>query len=92
MARNPWLAAALSFLMAGLGQFYVGQTLKGFVFMTLNAVIVYVSLYVSESAAIGLSLVVGVVSVFDAYYGAKKALPAGISGGEALEEPEVRVF
>jgi len=91
MAKNPWLAAALSFLVAGLGQLYVGSVWKGLGFIILDFITAYVYLNVDEGFGFMLNLAVGVASIVDAYNGAKKTgyvEPKRSGNGH----PEVRVF
>ena len=68
MAKNRYLAAFLSFILAGFGQFYVGSYLKGAVFLVFDLLSSY--LYMNDvlpTAALVLNLVVTVVSMVDAY-------------------------
>jgi len=93
MARNPWTAAALSLLFAGLGQLYVGAVGKALAFAALEIVTAYVYLEVNELAGMVLNLAVGVVSVIDAYSSARRARK-DVDGRQEykVEQPEVRVF
>jgi TM2 domain-containing membrane protein YozV len=43
LVKNPWAAAALSFLFPGLGQIYNGQTQKAFVFFAAFAGFIFAS-------------------------------------------------
>ena len=84
MAKNRYLAALLSFLIAGLGQLYVGTYWKAMVFFMLESITSY--LYLKDSTStlyLALGLIVGVASMIDAYETAKKTETAG----ERKEKP-----
>jgi TM2 domain-containing membrane protein YozV len=85
MPRNPWLAAGLSFVVAGLGQFYVGEYWRGLAFIILELGTGYVYLSVSEPAGAVLNLAVGAASMVDAYWAASRA------DGRKPEPPKVEV-
>ena len=72
MAKNPWIAALLSFILAGLGQIYVGAYLLGLLFLVLEALSATIYMYVDDSVGGMFNLVVGVVSMVDAYRRAKR--------------------
>ncbi len=67
--RNPILAAVLSLIVAGLGQIYNGQVLKGVVFIILQLINGALTLVL-----IGWVLmpIVGLWAVIDAYLTAKR--------------------
>jgi TM2 domain-containing membrane protein YozV len=93
MAKNPWLAAALSFLVAGLGQMYAGYPLRGIVLVLLELGTGYMYATVNEAMGLFLNVVVGVFAIVDAYYLAKKAKANEEKPPEKLQdEPEYRVF
>jgi len=68
LAKNPGLAAVLSFFFSGLGQIYNGQILKGLLFMAVQVVN-----FVLAVVVIGLltGLVVWVWAIVDAYASAE---------------------
>jgi len=67
-AKNPGLAAVLSFFFSGLGQIYNGQILKGLLFMAVQVVN-----FVLSFVVIGLftGFVVWVWAIVDAYSSAE---------------------
>jgi len=67
-AKNPGLAAVLSFFFSGLGQIYNGQILKGLLFMAVQVVN-----FVLAFVVIGLftGFVVWVWAIVDAYTSAE---------------------
>jgi len=67
-AKNPGLAAVLSFFFSGLGQIYNGQILKGLLFMVVQVVN-----FVLAFVVIGLftGFVVWVWAIVDAYTSAE---------------------
>ena len=80
--RNPWIAGILSFVLAGLGQIYNGQPLKGIVYFIIAQVVAFPPLiYMSVKGIISLkiifsvliaSLVVEAVIVIDAILVARR--------------------
>ena len=90
MPKNPWLAALLSLVMAGLGQIYSGALVRGIVFLASDLLTVYIYLYVNGSIGLILNTLVTLYSVIDAYRIARLVVP------EQHEEKEemtvVRVF
>ena len=92
MAKNPWIAAGLSFVLAGLGQIYVGQTVKGLLFLALDLATGYVMLHVHEGAGLVLNLVIGTISIVDAFQAARKTRGEVQSMAEPALEREIRVF
>lgn len=75
--RNPWLAALLSFVTTGLGQFYNGQWKKGLVLFVVETVLglgVVVALASFPAMAVGVAVLLG-FNVFvagEAYMSAKR--------------------
>ncbi|VVB51147.1 Uncharacterised protein [uncultured archaeon] len=73
MARkNPYIAALLSFFISGLGQFYVGDVMKGLVFIIFEFMTAFILVNVNYTAGGILNLFVGVWSIFDAYRSAQR--------------------
>ncbi|MFH0862603.1 MAG: hypothetical protein V1875_06175 [Candidatus Altiarchaeota archaeon] len=93
MGKNPWIAAGLSLLFGGLGQFYVGDWLKGLAFLVMDFATGYVYLHVNAELGAAANIVVGVVAITDAYNGAKRK-NAGAPAPKAAEHvhPPLRVF
>jgi len=73
-AKNPGLAAVLSFFFSGLGQIYNGQILKGLLFMVVQVVN-----FVLSFVVIGLftGFAVWVWAIVDAYSSAEKINAGG---------------
>ena len=92
MAKNPWLAAFLSFLFSGLGQLYVGAVGKALAFAGLEVVTALLFIKVNEPVGWLLNLTVGVASIVDAYKSAKQTQHRKPEKQEELKQPEVRVF
>ena len=67
-AKNPGVAAVLSFFFSGLGQIYNGQILKGLLFMAVQVVN-----FVLSFVVIGLftGFIVWVWAIIDAYTSAE---------------------
>lgn len=62
--KNPTIAAVLSFLFAGLGQFYNGQPVKGVAFLGIQVLnIILIPMYIGM---VTFPLTLG-IAVFDAY-------------------------
>ncbi|MFP7478987.1 hypothetical protein [Terribacillus saccharophilus] len=68
--RTPLVAALLSFLFAGLGQFYNQQHLKGTIFVLINLINLFLMWFV-----VGLFtfFIFWIYNIFDAYKMAKRA-------------------
>lgn len=67
--RNPIIAAVLSLIVAGLGQIYNGQLLKGVIFIVaqiINGALLYVAIGFVTMPLVGLW------AVIDAYLVAKR--------------------
>ncbi len=73
MGKNPWIAAFLSFLVAGLGQLYVGRFRRGAVFFLLELATAYLYWDVHELVGGVLNLTVGLLAIIDAFRLAKQA-------------------
>jgi TM2 domain-containing membrane protein YozV len=94
MAKNPWIAALLSFLLTGLGQVYVGRYLRGAVLFLMALSTGYLFLEAGVDAAAAANVAVSLYSMWDAYRQAKAAragvwretLPAEPQG------PELRAY
>jgi TM2 domain-containing membrane protein YozV len=75
--KNPTLAAILSFLFMGLGQFYNGEVKKGVIFIVLYIVsIVLMTFFVGFIT----TPVLWIIGMVDAYKSAKR-----INGQPALQ-------
>jgi signal peptidase I len=93
MAKSPWAAVALSFLVAGLGQIYVGYPLRGIILVFLEFGTGYLYATVNEALGLILNVAVGVFAIVDAYYLAKKANVQQEKPPEKPpKEPEYRAF
>lgn len=76
--KNPTLAAILSFLFMGLGQFYNGEVKKGIIFLVLYIIsIVLMSFFVGFIT----TPVLWIWGMVDAYKSAKKS-----NGQPALQQ------
>ena len=76
MAKNKWLAALLSFFIAGLGQLYLGRYQRAIAFFLLDILTAYVAMSQNNLASnigLALNLLVTAVAVADAYVLAGKA-------------------
>jgi TM2 domain-containing membrane protein YozV len=70
--KNPTLAAALSFLITGFGQIYLGQLARGAGFFIFSIIVgVFLNLFIGQFG-IYISLVFPIISAYDAYDQAKK--------------------
>jgi len=70
--RNPWIAAFLSLIGLGLGQFYNGETIKGLIFTAIFFIIpFFLNAYTSFNSFIFIIVFWGII-VIDAYYSSKK--------------------
>jgi TM2 domain-containing membrane protein YozV len=69
--KKPWLAALLSFIIAGLGQFYVGRLWRGLFFFTVELL---TAGFFEVNYAVGmvLNMFVSIAAAVDAYHLAKK--------------------
>jgi TM2 domain-containing membrane protein YozV len=93
MAKNPWIAAALSFFIAGLGQIYIGKIWKGIGFLALEIATSYWYYTTNSDIAGASNLAVSTVAMADAYYWARKKDSQKPSEPDATEEePVVRVY
>lgn len=82
-AKNPGVAAVLSFLFTGLGQIYNGKLLKGFAFMAVGALNVLL-MFVFIGFVTG--PIFWIFNIYDAYTGAEKINRAAASP----ERPQIR--
>jgi len=88
MAKNRYLAAFLSFLIAGLGQLYVGKYKRAAVYFIIESTTSYLYLKNSNSTLyLALNFMVGVASMIDAYETAKKT-GENSSKGKPAEKPK----
>ncbi|MFH1402853.1 MAG: hypothetical protein ABIH11_01125 [Candidatus Altiarchaeota archaeon] len=90
--KKPWLAAILSFLVAGLGQLYVGRLWRAALFFIMELATVELT-PVSYALAFSLNILLSFISAFDAYYIAKKS--GGIKAIQKAESnplPEIRAY
>lgn len=69
LKKQPFLSAGMSVLIAGLGQVYNGQYLRGALFIAALLLVMLVTQTVSSLAleASALGLLVHVVAAYDAY-------------------------
>jgi len=74
--KSPGLAAVLSVLLIGLGQFYNGQIGKGFLFLALGAISAFLTTFVIGFIT---TPILYIWSIIDAYKTAKK-----INAGEEI--------
>ncbi|MCK4491835.1 MAG: hypothetical protein KAU03_04370 [Candidatus Altiarchaeales archaeon] len=87
MSRNPWIAAILSLIIAGLGQLYVGRILRAGAFFAMEFTTSAVYIYVDQHIGFFLNLLVGVWAAIDAYRLAKESP----TGKEELQEKEEKM-
>jgi hypothetical protein len=98
MAKKPWLAALLSLLVAGFGQFYVGAWGLGMLFLVLDVLMGYAYQRNESPVILALNLFVTAVSMIHAYDRAKKANTDKPAGKEKSADdgqppqPQLRVF
>jgi TM2 domain-containing membrane protein YozV len=71
--KIPILAAAFSFVVAGLGQFYVDRFLRGVFFLLAEVFTAIYYLKVSDKIGFTLNLLVSVWAAADAHMLAKKS-------------------
>ena len=71
--KKVWIAVLLSFLITGLGQFYLGERRRAVAFfggtLLMGAVLSYV---MSQDQIMGFGVVMAIISAFDAYQLAMK--------------------
>lgn len=70
MAKNPFLAAFLSFLIPGLGQIYTGKIIIGIVFIIAALILSTVTTVLTIFAGI-LYIALWIYAIYDAYITAK---------------------
>ena len=68
MAKNRYLAALLSFIVAGLGQLYVGRYWRALAFILLDVITSYFFIRSDSNVALAVNLIVTVISMVDAYH------------------------
>ncbi|NYB25822.1 MAG: hypothetical protein HVN34_00590 [Methanobacteriaceae archaeon] len=71
MAKNPILAAFLSFLLPGLGQIYVGKTLFGLGLIVLTFIISTLAIFLISFFGIIIYIIVWLYAIYDAYMSAQ---------------------
>jgi TM2 domain-containing membrane protein YozV len=91
MGGNPWVAALLSFLISGLGQFYNKSILKGFLYLSLGLMSAGIYFFLHEPTGYLMGLLVGVASIIDAYNEAKNKTQQE-PPRKPDTQPKVRVF
>ena len=91
MSKSPLLAEALSFIIGGLGQAYLGLWGKAIVFFTMEAVTGYLYFANETETLFILNLLIGALSMADAYYSAKHMKPKE-KKEQIRTEPQVKVF
>ena len=66
--KNVWIAVILSFLITGLGQFYLGSRRRAVAFfggtLMMGAVLSYV---MSQEQIMGFGVIMAIISAIDAY-------------------------
>lgn len=67
--KSPGVALVLSFLIAGLGQIYNGELVKGILFIVLSLVFWFLSIFL---IGIPLYIALWAYSMYDAYKGAQR--------------------
>jgi TM2 domain-containing membrane protein YozV len=81
-AKNPGVAAVLSFFFTGLGQIYNGRLLKGLAFMAIGAVNIALMFIV-------IGLITGpifwIYNIYDAYSDAERINRSNASAPEKLQ-------
>lgn len=86
LVKNPWAAAALSFLFPGLGQIYNGQTQKAFVFFAAFAGFIFASAEINPmpfAFGIPFTYLFGIVDAFRS-----AAILNARAAGRSLESEE----
>lgn len=83
-AKNPGIAAVLSFLFTGLGQIYNGKLLKGFAFMAAGALNIFLMFII-------IGFITGplfwIYNIYDAYSDAERI---NRSNAPPSEKPQLR--
>ncbi len=70
MAKNPILAAILSFLIPGLGEIYVGKTMIGIV-LVIIALALTAAIYMVTVYAWIAYIIIWIYAIYDSYTTAK---------------------
>ncbi|AUB55217.1 MULTISPECIES: hypothetical protein [Methanobacterium] len=70
MAKNPIIAAILSFLIPGLGEIYAGKTMMGII-LVIIAIILTAAIYMVTFYAWIVYIIVWIYSIYDSYTTAK---------------------
>lgn len=70
MAKNPILAAFLSFLLPGMGQIYAGKTLFGLGLIVLTFIVSTLTIIISLFGII-LYVIIWLYAIYDAYTSVK---------------------
>ena len=70
MAKNPIIAAILSFIIPGLGEIYVGKTMMGIVFVIV-VLILSAAIYMVTFYAWIIYIVLWLYAIYDSYTSAK---------------------
>jgi len=65
--KNPFLAAILSLLIAGLGQIYIRKYPRGAVFLSLEIITFGIFLWIHHDVGGFLNLSVSIFAAYDAY-------------------------
>ncbi len=71
MAKNPILAAFLSFLLPGLGQIYVGKILFGLGLIVLAFIISTLAIFLISIFGIIIYIILWLYAIYDAYMSAE---------------------
>ncbi len=91
--KSPFLAAVLSLLIAGLGQFYLGKYPRGAVFLSLEIITSAIFFWIHPEIGGILNLSISIFAAYDAYKLATKInrkLPR-IEDEKSKELPEVYI-
>lgn len=67
MAKNPILAAFLSFLLPGLGQIYVGKILFGIGLIVLAFIVSSIATLITLYGGVIIYIIVWLYAIYDAY-------------------------
>jgi len=70
MAKNPILAAVLSFIIPGLGEIYLGKLMMGVILIIL-VIILTTAIFTITGYAWILYIIVWLYAIYDSYTGAK---------------------
>jgi len=65
--KNPWIAAILSFLVAGAGQLYLGRYRRAAIYFLIEILSAIIYLYIDPFSGQILSFAASVYSCVDAY-------------------------